>query len=257
MPWGFAAAGAASGIAGAAASSAGGKKGSKQSRQSEALSGEQANTARTARQMAVEQYSLTSPLRQNTFVALNDFLNTGRTPSFLDLPEQAPTLSHLAALSNPAIEAERARTQQALINSGSRGGLLRQQLAQAQVQSGLQRVNNLQQFQADDILRQDTRNLDRARLRQSLFGAASDLGVGGVTQTQQGLNQAMSGLGGAASNLNSLGSQQIMQQMQTQQALGSLAGKGLGYAGGQMLPAYGQGSLGAQKSGARPTGGAQ
>lgn len=261
MPWGFAAAGAASGIAGAAASSAGGKKGSKQSRSAEGLSNEQANAARTASQLAVEQSSLTKPLRTQTVRTLDNFLYSGgQTPKFLDLNPEIAGTAHLAKLGIPGIEANQAAMRRQLQASGLRGGQMNQALGLAGIQGGLQRANNLQSFQIDDIMRQEARDVDRARLRQTLFGAASDLGTGGMTQAQQGMNSAMSGLGGAAANMNSLGQQRIMQNMQTQQALGSMAGKGLGYAGGQMLPAYGQGSLGAQKGGAagaaRPMGGA-
>ena len=251
MPWGFAAAGAASGIAGGVASSAGGKKGSKQSTESAALSSEQANAARTARQLAVEQYSRTQGLRNNTIGYLNDFLQNGNVPRFLDLPENVLPTAQLASLSAPAAELQAASTRRSLLNSGMRGGLLQQSLAQAGIQAGAQRAGVLQDLQLNDILRQDTRNMDRTKIAQSLFGAATDLGTGGVTQTQQGLGQTMQGLGGAASNFNSLGAQRIAQNMQTQGALGNMAGKGLGYGLGQTLPAYNSGSLGAQKSGAR------
>jgi hypothetical protein len=258
MPWGFAAAGVASGVAGAAASSAGGKKGSKQSRSSEGLSNEQANAARTAQQLAVEQSSLTKPLRSQTVRTLDDFLYSGgQTPKFLDLNPQVAGTAHLATLGIPGIEAQQAGMRRQLQASGVRGGQMNQAMGMAGIQAGLQRASNLQAFQHDDIMRQEARDTDRARLRQTLFGAATDLGTGGMTQAQQGINSSMSGLGGAAANMNSLGGQAIMQNMQTQQALGSLAGKGVGYGAGQTLPAYGQGTLGAQKGGAaRPMGGA-
>lgn len=251
MPWGFAAAGAASGVAGAAASSAGGKKGSNQSRQSEALSQEQANAARTARDLAVAQSSLTQGLRSTTVNQLQNFLWSGKTPQFLDLPANVAPTTQLATLSIPEIQAQQQAQQQQLRNAGVRGGQLTQALGNAAIQGGLQRASVLQSLGLNDIQRQQARDEARAGIRQQLFGAATDLGTGGVTQTQQGLGNAMSGLANAASNLNTLGAQRIGQNMQLQGSLGNIAGKGLGYAAGQYLPAYNSGSLGAQKAGGR------
>jgi hypothetical protein len=275
MPWGFAAAGVASGVAGAAASSAGGKKGSDESRQSQALSNEQAESARMMRSIGFQNYQDTLPLRRQTTNTLQQFAQNGTVPGFLDLNAQVtPTLNaftptaHLASLSNPMIHAQQQAMSRDLLRAGVRGGQLTQSLGQGAIQAGLQRsevsrnlqLNDLQRqegFKTDDILRQEARHVDRQRLRQTLFGAATDMGTGALTQSQNGLTGAMSGLGASATNFNSLGQGRIMQNMQTQQALGSLAGKGVGYGAGQMLPAYGQGSLGAQKGGAaRPIGGA-
>ena len=249
MPWGFAAAGIASGVAGAAASSAGGKKGSAQSRQSAAVSAQQVALAKQAQEVALEQLRRTQPLRDSVNSRLSHFASTGEMPGWLDLPSQVSPTAQLASLSLPQIQAQQAQQRQQLLNAGVRGGALTQGLGQAAIQSGLQYTNTLQGLQLDDILRQDARDVQRVGIRQSLFGAAADAGTGGMTQAQQGFGQAMAGYGNAAGNFNSLGAQRIGQNMQTQQALGSLAGKGLGYAGGQMLPGYSQGSLGAQKYG--------
>jgi hypothetical protein len=191
MPWGFAAAGVASGVAGAAANSAGGKKGSDESRQSSALSHEQATNARVQRQLGIQQFSATQGLRNDTIKNLGLAANGG-IPSFLDLAPKVdsslsaftPT-SHLATLSIPQIEYDHAQNKQALLRSGVRGGALTQGLGQAAMQSGVQRANALQQlqlgdlsrlegFKTDDIMRQQGRDEQRARIRQTLFGAASD-----------------------------------------------------------------------------------
>jgi hypothetical protein len=132
MPWGFAAAGVASGVAGAAANSAGGKKGSDESRQSSALSHEQATNARVQRQLGIQQFSATQGLRNDTIKNLGLAANGG-IPSFLDLAPKVdsslsaftPT-SHLATLSIPQIEYDHAQNKQALLRSGVRGGALTQ-----------------------------------------------------------------------------------------------------------------------------------
>ena len=111
---------------------------------------------------------------------------------------------------------------------GARGGLLQKQLSDVSLQGSLQRTGLFQQ----DLLRQEERDLARARLRQQLFGGAAELGAGSQSLAFQGLGQGSQSLASAAGNLNVLGAQRIQQNMAAQQGLGQLIGKGAGGAMG-------------------------
>lgn len=204
------------------------RKGSSQSGQSEALSQQLADTARRQVALAEDQAKITRPLRTGTANVLNNFVQTGVTPGFLDL---APTVQPLAALSLPGLESEQQVLRNRLIAQGNRGGLLQQQLAQAALTGGLQRTELMQQ----DVLRQQQRDVDRSGIARTLFGGAADMGTGGLALAFQGLNSGMSGLGNAASNLNQLGAQRITQNQIAQQGIGQLLGKAAGAAGGAMF----------------------
>lgn len=197
------------------------RKGSSESGQSGALSREQAQIAREQQNLANENAALTKPLRVGAANTLGTFLQTGATPSFLDL---APTVQPLAALQLPGLEQGQAQLRNSLLAQGSRGGLLQQQLAQGAIQGGLAR-NDLQ---VQDILRQQQRDESRSSIARTLFGGAADLGTGGLSQAFSGLGQAMAGTGNAASNLSGLGYQRIQQNQIAQQGIGQLLGKAAG-----------------------------
>lgn len=220
------------------------RKGSSQSGQSEALSQQQADIARRQVGLAEEQAAITKPLRTGTANTLSRFVKTGITPSFLDLD---PTVQPLAALSLPGLESEQQLLRDRLLAQGNRGGLLQQQLFQADLQGGLQRTGLMQQ----DLLRQEQRDVDRSGIRRTLFGGAADLGTGGLSQAFAGFGQGMAGVGNAAQNLNILGGQRMQQNQIAQQGIGQILGKALGGAAAFGLPAPGPGSLGAAKLGSR------
>ena len=186
---------------------------------------EEAEIARRQTALAEEQAAITKPLRTGTANFMTNFLQTGTTPSFLDLD---PTVQPLAALSLPGVESEQQLLRDRLIAQGNRGGLLQQQLAQAAIQGGLQRTGLLQQ----DLLRQEQRDVDRSGIRRALFGGAADAGTGGLALAFQGLGQGMAGTAQAAQNLNSLGAQRIQQNQLAQQGIGQILGKGIGGAMG-------------------------
>lgn len=243
MTWAATAVGTVSAVGSAAGSAAsGGKKGSGQSRESAALTREQAETARVLRELGTAQAKLTQPLRTGSVNILDQFLQTGQTPGFLDL---LTTVQPLAALSLPGLASEQRVLNQRLMSQGNRGGQLQQQLAQAAIQGGIQRSG----LQQQDLLRQEGRDVARTGIRQTLFGAASDMGAGGLSLGMQGVGQGMAGLGQAAMNMNSLGAQRIQENMAFQQGMGQLAGKAGGSLANRYMPAYDQGSLGAQKMG--------
>ena len=171
--------------------------------------------------LAEQQAAITDPLRRSTANIFGNFLNTGQTPGFLDLPSQ---VDPLAALSLPALGNQQNLLRNQLMQQGSRGGLLQQQLAGLTLQGGLQRTGLMQQ----DLLRQQQRTEDRAGIAQRLFGGASDYGTGGLAQAFQGLGTASAGLGNAANNLNALGAQRISQNQIAQQGIGQLLGKAAG-----------------------------
>ena len=221
------------------------RKGSSQSGQSEALSQQQADIARRQTALAEEQAAITKPLRTGTANIFSGFLQSGQTPGFLDLPAQ---VSPLAALSLPSLGDQQNVVRNQLLQQGSRGGLLQQQLANLSLQGGLQRTGLMQQ----DLLRQEQRDVARTGIRQQLFGGAADLGTGGLAQSFAGFGQAQAGLGQAASNLNALGVQRIQQNQTAQQGIGSILGKALAGGAAYGLPAPGAGSLGGAKM-ARPT----
>jgi hypothetical protein len=207
---------------------------------------EQAETARVMRLLGTDQAQLTQPLRTGTTNTLNKFLRTGQTPSFLDL---TPTVQPLAALGIPGVASQQQALQTQLMAQGNRGGLLQQQLAQASLQGGVQRAG----LQQQDLLRQEQRDIARTGIRSSLFGAAADMGTGGLALGLQGVGGAMSGQASAAMNLNSLGAQRIQENMAFQQGLGNLAGKAGSSLANRYMPAYEPGSLGGQKSGQTKT----
>lgn len=197
------------------------RKGSEQSGQSGGLSAEQADIARRQVALAEGQANLTEPLRLKSVGILNRFLRTKQTPGFLDLPQ---TVSPLAALSLPALGDQQNMLQNQLLQQGSRGGLLQQQLANVALQGGLQRTGLLQQ----DLLRQEQRDVSRRGIAQQLFGSASDYGTNGLSQAFSGFGQGVAGIGNAAQNLNQLGFQRMQQNQIAQQGIGQLLGKGLG-----------------------------
>lgn len=201
------------------------RKGSSQSGQSEALSQQQADIARRQTALAEDQAAITRPLRTGTASIFNQFLQTGKTPSFLDL---APTVQPLAALSLPGLASEQQLLRNQLVAQGNRGGLLQQQLAQAGLQGALQRTG----LQQQDLLRQEQRDVDRSGIARTLFGGAADAGTGGLALAFQGLGQGQAGLGNAAANLNQLGAQRITQNQIAQQGIGQILGKVLGAAAG-------------------------
>lgn len=201
------------------------RKGSSQSGQSEALSQQQADIARRQTALAEEQAAITKPLRTGTANLFSGFLQSGQTPGFLDLPAQ---VSPLAALSLPALGDQQNVVRNQLLQQGSRGGLLQQQLANLSLQGGLQRTGLMQQ----DLLRQEQRDVARKGIAQTLFGGAADYGTGGLSQSFAGFGQGLAGLGNAASNLNALGFQRIQQNQIAQGGIGQLLGKALSGIGG-------------------------
>ena len=156
-------------------------------------------------------------------------------------------VSPLAALSLPALGDQQNLLRNQLLQQGSRGGLLQQQLANLTLQGGLQRTGLMQQ----DLLRQEQRDVARKGIAQTLFGGAADYGTGGLSQAFTGFGQAQAGLGNAASNLNALGFQRIQQNQIAQQGIGQMLGKGLSGVGAYTLAAPGYGSLGGAKLGVR------
>lgn len=226
----------------AASQSNGGKKGSGASSASQGLSQEQAQLGVNIADRGEQQIAGTQGLRTNTAETLNSFLQSGVTPGFLDLPS---TVQPLANLSLPGVESERNLLRQRLLGSGTRGGQLQQQLFQADLQGGLQRTGLMQQ----DALRQEQRDVDRSGIRRSLFGAAGDMGTGGLALGIQAMQSGMGGVGQAAGNVNSLGQQRIMENMALQQGLGNFAGQAGMSLANRYMPAYESGSLGAQKAG--------
>ena len=139
------------------------RKGSEESGQSRALSQEQADLARFQRQQGEKMAAIADPLQRGVAANFNQLLTTGQTPSFLDLPA---TVQPLAALSLPSLGDEQNRLRTELMAQGARGGLLQKQLSDVSLQGALQRTGLFQQ----DLLRQEERDLARARLRQQLFG---------------------------------------------------------------------------------------
>ncbi len=222
----------------------GGKKGSRQSRGSERISQQQVDIANRQVRLGEEQAAITEPLRRKTASTLEGFLQSGQTPSFLDLNA---TVSPLAALGMPEIASQQQGQRTQLMAQGSRGGLLQQQLAQAALQGGVQRSG----LQQQDLLRQEQRDTDRSGIRRTLFGAAGDAGTGGLALAFQGLNSGMGGMGQAAQNMNVLGAQRIQENMAFQSGMGQLAGQAGNSLANRYMPAYGEGSLGGQKMGAQ------
>lgn len=229
---------AAGSVAGGALSM-GGKGGG--NGQSQALINEQVANARLSRELGLEQANRTRPLLNRTAATLKDFLKTGQTPSFIDLPA---TVEPLAALSLPGLAAQQGQIRNAMVSQGIRGGQLQQSLANLAIQGGLQRTGLLQQ----DLLRQEGRDVERAGLRQRLFGAASDFGTGGVSQAFQGLGGASTGFAQAGQLYNQQAALQQQRDIMASQGTGQLLGKGLSLLGGYALPGFPSGSLGASKS---------
>lgn len=217
-------------------------KGSEESAGSEFVSRKQAEIAERMTQLAEEQARMTAPIRRGTANIFKTFLDTGVTPSFLDLPSQ---VRPLAALSLPSVESEQQLLKGRLIAQGNRGGLLQQQLAQMALQGGLQRTGLLQQ----DLLRQEQRDVDRSGIARTLFGGAADLGTGGLALALQGIGQGVAGMGGAAGNLNVLGGQRITQNLIAQQGIGQILGKVLGSAAGGAAGGPAGAAVGGSKGG--------
>src|SRR5574341_721394 len=155
------------------------KKGSSESGQSGGLSQQQADIAERMVNIAQRQANIAQPVQRRAGKILQGFLDTGVTPSFLDLPA---TVQPLAALSLPGLESEQQLLRSRLLAGGSRGGLLQQQLAQAALQGGLQRTGLLQ----EDLLRQQQRDTERSAIARGLFGGAVDFGTGGLALALQG-----------------------------------------------------------------------
>lgn len=201
------------------------RKGSEQSGQSQGISMDMANrVAQKQIDLGERQAAIAEPLQRGVAGVFNEFLSNRATPDFLDLPA---TVSPLANLSLPNLGAEQGRLRNELMSQGSRGGLLQQQLGQLSLQGSLNRVG----LQQQDLLRQEARDVQRAGLRQSLFGGAGELGTGSQSLAFQGLAQGAQTQGAAASNLNSLGLQRIQQNMAAQQGIGQALGAGLGMLG--------------------------
>lgn len=225
------------------------RKGSSQSGQSTGASQQQIDIAKRQVALAEKEAAITEPLRKRSADIGLGFLNTGQTPGFLDLPSTVSPLAPFARFSLPGMESEQAILRRQLVNQGSRGGLLQQQLAQAAVQGGTNRANLQQQFGIQDLLRQEQRDVARAQLRQTLYGGVADVGQGGLALAFQGLAGGQNALSSAASNLNQLGAQRIQQNMVAQQGIGQVLGKAIGAGAGYGLPAPGAGTLGAAKLG--------
>ena len=202
-----------------------GGKGGGDSQSARGLADEQAANARIARQFGIESANRARPLQDATAGIFGNFLTTGQTPGFLDLPQ---AVTPLASLSLPALANQQTQMRNQLVNQGVRGGQLQQTLANNVLQGGLQRTGLLQQ----DALRQEQRDVDRAQLRQRLFGGAADFGSGGISQAFQGLGTASQGLAGTASALNQQAALQQQRDIMQSQGAGQLLGKGLSTATG-------------------------
>ena len=198
-----------------------GGKGQGERGESAALARQLAEVGQRQVGLAEEQAAITKPLRTGTANILQNFLQTGKTPTFLDLPE---TVQPLAALSLPRLGAEQGRLRNELMAQGARGGLLQQQLSDVSLQGSLQRAGLLQQ----DALRQEDRNLARAALRQRLFGGASDAGTGGLSLAFQGLTSGGNQVGGASQQFGALGAQELQKGTGIAQNVLGAAGAGLG-----------------------------
>ena len=198
-----------------------GGKGQGERGESVAAARELAEVGKRQVSLAEEQAGITKPLRTGTADILNTFLQTGKTPGFLDLPE---TVQPLAALSLPGLGAEQGRLRNELLAQGSRGGLLQQQLADVSLQGSLQRSGLLQQ----DVLRQQERDLARAALRQRLFGGAGDAGTGGLSLAFQGLTSGGNQVGGAAQQFGALGQQEMAKGTGISGQVLGAAGAGIG-----------------------------
>ena len=197
-----------------------GGKGGGDSESARFLADAQAANARTAGQLGIEAANRARPLQDATAGIFGNFLNTGQTPGFLDLPE---AVTPLTSLSLPALANQQTLMRNQLVNQGIRGGQLQQSLAGNILQGGLQRTGLLQQ----DALRQEQRDVDRAQLRQRLFGGAADFGSGGISQAFQGLGTANQGFASAAGTLNQQAALQQQRDIMQSQGTGQLLGKGL------------------------------
>lgn len=204
------------------------RKGSGEGRAAEAITGQQNILANRVINLAEDQANVSRPIRNQTANVFNNFLSTGFTPSFLDLPEQA---AKTASLGIPGLENDNLLLQKQLMNQGARGGLLSQQLAQSRMNTGLQRAG----LQVQDVLRQDQRDVQRAQLRQMLFGGATDFGQGGFASALQGFNSAQQGLGSAANSLTQLSGQRINQNMAKTGKAGETGGAIAGAAAAAMF----------------------
>lgn len=205
-----------------------GGKGGKDSYEQRLALGEQAALTAQQRGQAAQVFNTAFPIQKQVAGVLGDFLGTQQTPSFLDLN---PTVQPLAAASLPGLEAQRNLLQRRLMAQGIRGGQLSGQLAQADLQGALQRAELMQQ----DILRQEARDVDRLNIRRNLFGAAADVGTGGVGQSFQGLAGAA---GSNAASLQAYAQQQALQQqrdLMASQGAGQLLGKALSLGGNSLM----------------------
>jgi hypothetical protein len=168
------------------------RKGSESSGQSSALSNTQAA-------MAQQLFDESTPLRQAGNWYLNNFLVNQQTPEILK-----STVGIGVPLAQQAQELGAARNQ--ILNTTARGGLQQRMLMELPIQRML---NN-------DLLQAQARGIDDAT-RQNLFSTATNIGQGSPVS-------AMTGLAGAAGNLNSLGQQRIGQNQLFQSGMGQLGG---------------------------------
>lgn len=125
-------------------------------------------------------------LRTPAFGQLAGFLNTGTIPMALTGGIGAQ-------------EQELAAARRSILESGARGGQLRQALAELP----LQRLGM------------------RDQLRSNIFGMALNAGLGSA-------NAGIQGMASAQNTLNSLGQQRIQQNNAFQQGVGQIGGLGLG-----------------------------
>lgn len=194
------------------------RKGSEQTGQSTALSNQQAG-------MANQLFGGTQGIRDRIFGGMSEFLGEGKMPTIL---------KSTVGLGVPIAqqEAEMSTARRGILDAMPRGGLQQRALMELPLQRLLQR----------DMLSANRNAIDDAT-RQNLFSMANSMATGAP-------QAAMSGLGSAAGNLNSLGVQRMSQNASAQQGIGKALGSAASMGAGYMMPAMGANTLGGQKKGA-------